>query len=155
MNLGWRHHSGGGESAGHAAVAETFVARLYRTGHLRYTPGAADDPQFVFYPDSTPYTLREDRRFHTIGTKLDYLVRPKHGYEFKAGAQLTSTTGHEDFSTVSATGGSGPGSNSDLTGSDIGVYAQASLAPSAADRDPARGCATTRIGRRSREPRRK
>jgi hypothetical protein len=129
VNLSWRHHSGDGESAGHAAVAESFVALLYRTGHLGYAPGAADQPQFVFYPDSTPYNLREDRTFHTIGTKLDYLVRPQHGYEFKVGAQLSSTSGHEDFSTADVVGGSGPGSSSDLTGSDIGVYAQASLAP--------------------------
>jgi TonB dependent receptor/Carboxypeptidase regulatory-like domain/TonB-dependent Receptor Plug Domain len=129
VNFSWRHHSGDEAGTGKGAVRESFVALLYRSGKLTYTPGPADDPQFIFYPDSTPYNLSEDRTFQSFGTKLDYLVRPKHGYEYKIGAQLSATKGHENFSTVDAAGAAGPGSNSDLTGSDIGVYAQASLAP--------------------------
>jgi len=50
--------------------------------------------------------------------------------EFKAGTLASLTRGHEDFATSDSAGNAGPASNSDLNGSDIGVYAQTAIAPS-------------------------
>jgi len=121
VNLGWRHRG---------SASELFAGAFFRDGSLNYTPGVTDQPSFVFFPDTTPYNVREDRNFHTVGTKLDYTLRPHHGLEFKTGTLVSVTGGHEDFATIDAAGNPGPASNSNLTGSDVGVYAQTALAPS-------------------------
>src|SRR5438552_3415477 len=121
VNLGWRHRAG---------TSERFAGAFFRDGSLHYTPGTSDDPSFVFYPDPTPYNVREDRNFHTVGVKFDYALRPHHGLELKAGTLASLTRGHEDFSTVDAARNPGPASNSDLNGSDVAVYAQTAIAPS-------------------------
>jgi len=128
-HLTWRHRfDGGGEAS--ETRRELFAALIYRGGGLKYDPGANDDPQFVFYPDSVPYNLREDRSFDSYGVKLDYTHHPSHALELKGGIQTSVTTGHEKFETFDAAGQSGPASDSDLNGSDFGVYAQAVVAPS-------------------------
>jgi hypothetical protein len=103
---------------------------LYRAGTLKYTPGASDDPQFVFFPDTTLYNLAEKRSFHMIGLKADYSYRPKHSLEVKVGTQATTTTGHEDFETTDVNGQHGPASIADLKGHDLGAYAQSVVSPS-------------------------
>lgn len=128
-NLGWRHLFGSAESADEAP-AEFFAAGFLRTGSLDFTPGAADDPAFSFYPDTLHlYNLNERRNFTTIGLKADYLVRPQHGLEVKLGVLAQSTMGHEQFQSIDGAGRFGPGSNSDLTGSDVGGYAQTAWVP--------------------------
>jgi len=121
VNLGWRHRGG---------ASERFAGAFFRDGSLHYTPGTTDEPSFVFYPDPTPYNVREDRNFHTFGLKLDYALQPHHGLEFKVGTLASLTRGHEDFSTVDASGNAGPASSSDLNGSDVALYAQTAIAPS-------------------------
>ena len=129
-NLAWHHEFGAtSQDAEGRSPAELFGGFFFRFGGLRYAPGATNDPQFVFAPDTTLYTLREDRSFSTSGVKLDYTARPRHGLEFKTGTITQFTRGHENFSTSSANGSSGPSSVSTLTGSDVGVYAQTSIAP--------------------------
>src|SRR5437667_10469688 len=129
VNLGWRHRFA--ESAsGSGRSAELFTGAFFRDGSLNYTPGLTDDPTFVFAPDTTHYILSEDRNFHTAGLKLDYTLQPHHGLELKTGVLASLTRGHEDFSSVTSTGNLGPASNSDLKGSDFGVYAQTAIAPS-------------------------
>lgn len=127
LNLGWRHRSAGEDVE---EANEIFVGAFYRDGSLHYTPGAADQPSFLFYPDTTLYNVQEDRNFHSFGLKLDYTIRPHHGLEFKVGGLLQSTRGHEDFSTTDSAGNPGPGSNSGLQGGDLSGYAQAAIAPS-------------------------
>ena len=122
VNLGWRHRSGS---------SELFAGGFYRDGSLIFTPGLTDEPSFIFYPDTTtPYNLTENRNFRTIGMKLDYTLRVSHGIAFKLGTLASSTSGHEDFETIDSAGNPGPASNSDLKGSDIGVYSQTALTPS-------------------------
>jgi hypothetical protein len=129
VNLGWRHRSGPRSASGQGSASELFAGAFFRDGSLTYTP--AGEPSFIFYPDTlTPYNLTEDRNFRTVGVKVDYTLRLHHGVEFKAGTLASSTTGHEDFETVDSAGNPGPASNSDLSGSDVGVYAQTGLAPS-------------------------
>ena len=147
-NLGWRHQFGapsttedaagntgaagstvGAGSASSASVeggpSELFAGLFYRHGSLGYTPGAADDAQFFFYPDTTtPYTLRENRLFNTTGLKLDFLAHAAPHLEFKTGLLAQRTSGQEDFQSTSRSGVNGPGSSSGLTGSDVGTYGQ-------------------------------
>src|SRR5437016_5372108 len=129
VNLGWRHRFAEGASES-GRSAELFAGAFFRDGSLAYTPGLTDDPTFVFAPDTTHYILSEDRNFHTVGLKLDYTLQPHHGLEFKTGLLGSLTRGHEDFASVTSNGTAGPASNSDLKGSDIGLYAQAAIAPS-------------------------
>ncbi|HEX9249541.1 MAG TPA: carboxypeptidase-like regulatory domain-containing protein, partial [Gemmatimonadaceae bacterium] len=73
VNLGWRHqfsgpeYTGGGNAANVGGAPELFFGLFYRHGGLRYTPGANDAPQFVFFPDTTLYNIRENRNFNTLG----------------------------------------------------------------------------------------
>jgi TonB dependent receptor-like, beta-barrel/Carboxypeptidase regulatory-like domain len=129
-NLSWHHlFSPAADTARSGAPTELFSALFYRAGGLKYVPGAGDDPQFIFFPDPTPYNLRENRNFNTIGVKEDLTVTPRHELEFKTGILAQFTSGHEDFSAFDASGNSGPQSNSGLSGNDIGVYAQTAYAP--------------------------
>jgi hypothetical protein len=129
VNLGWRHRSEETDGTG-GATREMFGGVFYRAGSLRYTPGANDDPQFVFFPDTALYNLRENRSFHTEGIKADYSYRPKHSLEIRTGALASATSGHEDFETLDVNGASGPASNAALKGSDVGLYAQTAVSPS-------------------------
>ena len=128
-NLGWRHWFGELDSAS-ASNAELFTGFYYRHGSLSYVPGAADEPGFFFFPDTTtPYNIAEQRDFDTYGTKLDFRWRATHAIEFKTGVQASTTTGREDFVSTDGGGNAGPGSNSDLQGHDIGVYVQDAYTP--------------------------
>ena len=129
VSLGWRHRFAE-SSSGSGRSAELFTGAFLRDGSLNYTPGVTDDPTFVFAPDTTHYILSEDRNFHTAGLKLDYTLEPHHGLELKAGVLASLTRGHEDFAALTSTGSPGPASNSELRGSDVGLYAQAAIAPS-------------------------
>jgi hypothetical protein len=131
VNLAWRHAFGAGTSSEEGRSADLFAGLFFRDGSLTYTPGAKDQPSFIFYPDTTkPYNVSEDRNFRTFGIKLDYTLRPHHGLEFKFGTLTSVTSGHEDFATTDSAGRPGPGSTSDLNGNDVGVYAQTAIAPS-------------------------
>jgi TonB-dependent receptor-like protein/carboxypeptidase family protein len=129
VNLGWRHRFA--ESAsGTGGSSELFTGAFFRDGSLTYTPGLADSATFQFPGDTNHYIIAEDRNFHTVGVKLDYTLQPHHGLEFKTGVLASYTGGHEDFSSVTKSGTAGPGSNSGLQGSDVGVYAQTAISPS-------------------------
>jgi hypothetical protein len=130
VNLGWRHRFGAGTTSEQEPSSELFAGAFFRDGSLNYTPGINDQPSFVFYPDTTHYNVSEDRNFRTVGMKLDYTLLPHHGLEFKFGTLTSVTSGHEDFATTNSAGNPGPGSNSGLSGSDVGVYAQTAIAPS-------------------------
>ncbi|HJP60013.1 MAG TPA: TonB-dependent receptor [Gemmatimonadaceae bacterium] len=135
VNLGWRHqfagpeYSSGGSAANAGGAPEMFTGLFYRHGSLTYTPGATDQPQFVFFPDPNPYNITELRNFNTYGLKADYSIHPAHELEFKVGTLSSITRGHEDFSTFDASGNRGPASNSDLKGWDAGGYAQVAWSP--------------------------
>jgi hypothetical protein len=137
LNLGYHHIFGSDTATGieggvadQSRVSELFIGGFLRTGGLRYTPGIGDSAQFVFYPDTlNAYNLRENRNFTTYGVKADYTIHPVRELEFKFGTLSQYTTGHEDFVTTSTSGGSGPASNSNLRGYDVGVYAQTAYSP--------------------------
>ena len=126
-NLGWKHQFSTGKEVG--TGDELFAAVFARHGTLDYTPGASDQPSFVFFPDTTFYNISEDRSFKTYGAKLDYLIRRSHDLEFKFGTLASTTTGRENFVTTAGDGSHGPASNSALKGHDIGVYGQTVFLP--------------------------
>ena len=128
-NLGWRHQFGTASGAGQTQNADLFAALFYRHGSLIYDPGANDTPQFVFFPDPNSYNLSENRKFNTLGLKLDYTTHPQSDLELKVGTETSTTSGHEDFVTTDANGNHGPSSNSGLKGWDTGIYAQTAYAP--------------------------
>ena len=129
VNVGWRHQLGT-EDLALGKSSELFIGTFYRDGSLAYTPGLTDSATFVFPGDSNSYIIAEDRSFRTTGAKVDYTVRAHHGLEFKTGVLAQLTSGREDFSSKTNTGTAGPASNSNLNGSDIGIYAQTAIAPS-------------------------
>jgi hypothetical protein len=136
LNVGWRHQLGdaptsvSGEGRSSALPSEFFTGLFLRYGALDYTPGANDDPQFVFYPDTTtPYNLREARNFTTIGAKVDFLTHFAPELEFKTGFLTQRTTGNETFQSTDASGKDGPSSASSLSGYDAGGYAQFAYSP--------------------------
>src|SRR5207245_10593871 len=110
--------------------ARLFTAACIQGRSRLYTPWRTDSATFVFPPATRHYILAEDRNFHSAGVKVDYTLRPHHGLEFKTGVLASFTGGHENFSTLTKAGSPGPASNSDLKGSDVGVYAQTAIAPS-------------------------
>ncbi|HWC75139.1 MAG TPA: TonB-dependent receptor [Gemmatimonadales bacterium] len=128
VNLGWRHQVGQ-EDLAVGKWAELFTGAFFRDGSLTYTPGLSDSATFQFPGDTNSYIIAEDRDFKTGGVKLDYTMRAHHGLEFKTGVLASVTSGHEDFSSRTNTGTPGPSSNSDLNGSDFGVFGQAAVAP--------------------------
>jgi hypothetical protein len=135
INLGWRHqfagpdYSGGGNAGDPGGAPELFLGLFYRHGSLLYTPGANDQPQFIFFPDTTSYNIRENRNFNAFGVKGDYSIHPRREMEIKFGTLSSITRGQEDFSTVNASGNPGPASNSGLKGWDAGGYAQIAYSP--------------------------
>jgi hypothetical protein len=135
INFGWRHqfagpdYSGGANAGDPGGVPELFLGLFYRHGGLRYTPGANDQPQFVFFPDPNSYNIRENRNFNAFGVKGDYSIHPRREMEIKFGTLSSITRGQEDFSTVDASGNPGPASNSSLKGWDAAGYAQIAYSP--------------------------
>ena len=137
LNFGWRHQFGDapaaraeGEGRASELPSEFFTGLFLRYGSLDYTPGVNDDPQFVFFPDTTtPYNLREARSFTTVGAKLDFLAHPAPELEFKTGVLTQRTTGTENFQSTDAAGKGGPASASSLSGYDAGAYAQVAYSP--------------------------
>jgi len=129
VNLGWRHRFAE-DASGEGGSSELFTGTFFRDGTLNYTPGLTDSATFQFPGDTNHYVVSEDRNFRTVGVKLDYTLQPHHGLEFKTGVLASYTSGHEDFSSVTNNGTPGPSSNSDLKGSDVGMYAETAVAPS-------------------------
>jgi len=128
VNVGWRHQLGV-ENLELGKASEIFLGGFFRDGSLAYKPGLTDSATFTFPGDTNKYIIAEDRNFRTAGVKVDYTVRAHHGLEFKTGLLASFTSGHEDFSSQTNTGASGPASNSNLNGSDVGLYAQTAIAP--------------------------
>ncbi len=128
-NLSWRHQFAPGASGAGRAPSDFFAAVFYRRGSLDFVPGTGDQARFAFAPDTTLYTLNEQRQFNTYGVRLDYAFRPRQNVEFKVGTISSITRGHENFGAITQTGTAGPTSNSALRGSDVSVYAQTAITP--------------------------
>jgi outer membrane receptor for ferrienterochelin and colicin len=122
VNLSWRHRV--------AQKDELFAGAFFRHGSLDYLPGANDEPQFYFYPDTiTAYDLSEARSFNTLGVKLDYTLHAAQELEFRSGLLAQRTTGSENFQSFAKDGALGPGSAAALRGGDVGLYTQVAWSP--------------------------
>jgi hypothetical protein len=127
-NLGWHHQIG--TTADGRSQSDFFAGLFARQASLHYDPDPTDEPQFVFYPNvKDTFNLSEKRDANIYGVKLDYAYRPANEVEVKFGTLSSFVTGHEKFSTFNGTGTSGPASDADLSGHDIGVYGQTAYSP--------------------------
>jgi len=122
VNLGWRHARGQ-----QARDGEVFVALYHRWSQLGYTPGAGEQPTFVFYPDTVAYNVREDRAAQTSGLKVDALLPTVGPVQVKTGIDASLVTGREHFATSDVHQLPGPSVDADVRGGDVGMYAQASI----------------------------
>ncbi len=128
VNLALRHTLG--EQAPGGASSELFAAVYLRRSTLDYVPGASDQPQFVFYPDTSDrFNVQEHRAATTVGAKLDYSISPVRALTFKTGMDASLVTGKEDFNTIDSLLHSGPSVNTGVRGGDAGVYAQSVFDP--------------------------
>jgi hypothetical protein len=107
-----------------------FIGVYAREGGLIHTPGSVDPPYFQFVGDTAnTYTIAEDRSFTTIGFRSTYDKRLSHQFSYKVGLNLSSTSGIEDFTSRNSAGNSGPSINTNIHGSDFGVFAQTEWHP--------------------------
>jgi outer membrane receptor for ferrienterochelin and colicin len=128
-NFGYRHLFGGGSVTDETAPSELFIGAFVRHGSLLYTPGAQDQPSLTFGTDTgTTYNVAENRAFNTVGTKIDYTLRPFAIASLKFGAAVSRTSGHENFNLTDPTGNHATiESVSGLSGYDAGGYAQTAI----------------------------
>ena len=124
LNLGWHHARGAQPSAG-----EIFAGLYHRWSRLSYLPGEDERPTFVFYPDTVPYEVREDRAADITGLRLDALLPATGAVQFKSGFDVSRVSGHEHFATRDARQIAGPAVDADVSGGDAGGYLQASIRP--------------------------
>jgi hypothetical protein len=95
LNLGW-HHQFARPRTGRPVGAIHRTLRATREPELQPEPN--DDPQFVFFPDTTHFDLSEQRSFNTYGIKADFTMHPSNDVEFKVGTLSSITNGHEILS---------------------------------------------------------
>jgi len=131
VNLAWRRRLG--PLTADSGAHELFGALYVRQGGLTYTPGAADQPVFVFYPDTSDrYSVTENRSATTVGVETDYGWPLGSHVAAKAGFNGSLVTGREDFATVDSVGAAGPSAHAPLHGGDAGGYAQTVWTPTSA-----------------------
>jgi hypothetical protein len=130
-NLGWRHRFGESSVAGaETGSPELFSAIYVRRSTLDYLPGSVDQPQFIFYPDTTGrFSVQEHRIATTMGVKVDFTEPLTRSLTWKSGAELSLVEGREDFNTVDARGMAGPSVNTNVRGGDAGAYTQIAFEP--------------------------
>jgi hypothetical protein len=134
LNLAWRHHFADESPTlgahGHSTAPELFLATYVRHSTLDYVPGAIDQPQFVFFPDTTDrFNVQEHRIATTTGVKADYSSPVSSRVGVKTGFETSLVEGREDFNTVDARGIAGPSVNTGVRGGDAGAYTQAVFDP--------------------------
>ena len=130
VNLGWRHQFGDLTGDGRAArTSSPASSRGARASH--YNPDPNDEAQFVFYPNTSRHvqsrraSQRERRRGQARLRDASVDATWKSRSERCRRSRPATKTSRR--STRPAP--SGPQSNSDLSGHDIGVYGQTTYAP--------------------------
>ena len=102
-----------------------FIGGFTREGGLEYLPGAGDPPNFIFnQAQGRRFVIIEDRSFTTAGVRSTFDRRFSPGLMFKAGLNMSSTRGREDFSSRDSLGLPGPSVVTNFAGSDVGVFLQ-------------------------------
>jgi hypothetical protein len=128
FNLAYRHRIGAAETSEHGIANEFFLGAFFRNGGLQYRPGPTDQPSYVDQndPTQTPRNVFEDRKFNSVGMKMDLGFPIVEGsMDGKIGVLGSYTYGHEDFQLIDPTGVQpNIGSNSGLDGYDLAAYAE-------------------------------
>ena len=110
--------------------SDLFAGLFYRHASLRFDADPRDQPQFVFFPDlKDTFNLTEQRDANIYGVKFDYAYRPADPVEVKVGTLSSFVTRTRELFDVQRERRAPARILSDLTGHDIGVYAQTAYSP--------------------------
>jgi hypothetical protein len=110
-------------------ASDLFVGLFVREGGLKYNTSPYDQTkEYIDNDSSTGYTLDEDRRFVTYGTRIKFSNELSHQFSYAAGIDFSTTTGEDNFKFKDSTG-NGPVNNGNYTGSDFGLFVQTGIHP--------------------------
>ncbi len=109
---------------------KSLFAGLYvREGGLKFLTNPLDESrQFIGSDTTTGYTIDQDRKFTTFGTRIKYSDRLSHEFSYQTGLNFSATNGTETF-TFKDINGNGPINKTNFTGSDFGLFAQSEIRP--------------------------
>jgi outer membrane receptor protein involved in Fe transport len=106
-----------------------FLGLYVREGGLKFKTSSYDETkQFIGNDTATAYTVDQDRKFVTYGTRIKYTNRLEHELSFTGGLSLSITAGNETFNFRDVTG-NGPVNKTDFTGSDFGLFLESEIRP--------------------------
>ena len=110
--------------------ASNLFAGLYiREGGLEFLTSPYDQTrQFIGNDTTISYTVNQNRRFVTYGSRIKYSKELSHHFAYAAGLNFNITNGNEDF-TFKDINGNGPKNISTFTGSDFSLFAQTNIHP--------------------------
>ncbi len=108
---------------------DLFAGFYVREGGLKYTTGLENKTrQFIGNDTTTSYTIDQDRKFITAGTRIKYSNRLSHQLKFAVGTNLSVVNGTETFN-FKDVNGNGPVNKTDFTGSDFALFAESEIHP--------------------------
>ncbi len=106
-----------------------FAGLFVREGGLKFLTSPLDESrQFIGNDTTTGYTIDQNRKFTTFGTRIKYSDRLSHEFIYETGLNLSLTNGTETF-TFKDINGNGPVNNTNFTGSDFSLFAQSEIRP--------------------------
>ena len=104
-----------------------FAGFYVREGGLKFLTSPEDESrQFIGSDTTTSYTVDQNRKFTTFGTRIKYSDRLSHEFIYMTGLNLSITNGTETF-TFKDINGNGSINNTDFTGSDFGLFIQSEI----------------------------
>ena len=106
-----------------------FAGFFVREGGLKFTTNPNDESkQFIGNDTTAGYTIDQDRKFVTYGTRIKYSSHLSHEFGLAAGLNLSIVNGTETFNFKDANG-FGPMNNTNFTGSDFSLFAESDIRP--------------------------
>jgi hypothetical protein len=106
-----------------------FVGLFVREGGLNYlTSPLNQSRQYIGNDSTTGYTIDQNRKFATFGSRIKYSDQLSHKFLYETGLNLSLTNGTETF-TFKDINGTGPANNTDFKGSDFSLFVQSQIRP--------------------------
>ena len=106
-----------------------FAGFYVREGGLKFMTNPIDESkQFLGNDTINGYTVDQDRKFVTYGTRIKYSNRLSHEFSFATGLNLSIVNGTEKF-TFKDFNGNGPINKTNFTGSDFSLFAESDIRP--------------------------
>ncbi len=108
---------------------DLFIGLYLREGGLKFNTSPFDQTrQFIGSDTITSYTVDQNRKFLTYGTRIKYNNRISHELSFAGGTSLNITNGTETFN-FRELNGNGPVNSTNFTGSDFGLFLESEIRP--------------------------